>query len=92
VFAKHCELIFCPLTIQKFDFYEVETATIPVVEWPFEAIFCFLINRKCNFFQGDKKTIEAVECNLSHFLLLTRTRFDFVEVEKAMFYVVARYG
>jgi len=71
--ARHCELIFCLLTIPKFDLDEVEKAMIQVVEWPFEVIFCFLT--KEIFFSSrysyDSRGRMALK---SHFLLLDKPK------------------
>ena len=63
---------------------------IQVVECQFEVIFCLLTNRKCDFFQVEKAINQEVEWHLSHFLPIESPKFDFGDLEKAMFQVVAR--
>jgi len=62
---------------------------IQVADSHFEVIFCFT-NRKRYYFQVNKATIQVVEWQLKVFFChMTSPKFDFGEVEKAMFQVVA---
>ena len=49
VVVSHFQVILCFLKNRKFDFLQVDKATIHVVEWHLKVIFCLFKSQKFAF-------------------------------------------
>jgi len=73
------------------QFVEFEKAMIQVVKCHFQVFFCFLTNRNCDFFKSKSDDSRGRIALKIHIRLLTSPKFDFGDVEKVMFQVVANH-
>jgi len=64
----HFEVIFCFLCNRKWNFFQVDKATIQVVDWQLKVIFCLLKRPKFDFGEVEKAIFKGSRVTLNSFL------------------------